>query len=379
MKVVIFFLFFLSILAIDAAEYDLKKTLIDQLPPNQWIQIHEQKKNDSVRFRRQNHGGCCFDTKRGRLILFGSNTHSKDWKNCLYFFDPVKREWTRSYSPDPKETYKVENGIPVAGAQADHPWATHTFGTVVYDSRRDEVVVACYPGHMRPDKWGKAVKHPWPPIEKHHTWVYRMAEKKWVPLPCDPVHFFPNSAAYDPDTSAVYGHKPGRIYGLSGTPRKWQLLAKGATVPGWGHDNCVYDAGQKKVVIFGSNKNTNHVAVFDPEKKQITQPKTAGVRPPADQHNPMAYAANVGKTVVLADRTKRKDNAEKDTTETWLYDLAKDQWTRIPTADLPFACGMNFNMAYDPSRKILLLVTGNSRRSTTVWALRIRLEEEKSE
>ena len=32
------------------------------------------------------------------------------------------------------------DGLPVAGDDGDHPWAMHTFGAVVYDTARDEMV-----------------------------------------------------------------------------------------------------------------------------------------------------------------------------------------------------------------------------------------------
>lgn len=345
------------------------------LEPNQWVKIHEQKKGDTVRFMRQAHGGSCFDTKRCRLVLFGSNTHSRDWKNNLFFFDPVKTEWTASYPEDPKGTYTVtEKGIPVAGKNNDHPWATHTFGTVVYDPKRDEMIVGCYPGHMRPDKWGKAVRHLWPSIKKHPTWTYRFAEKKWHALACKAVHFFPCSAAWDTDRNVMVAHRPGRIYELSGDPRQWKQVASGKTLPGWGHDNCVYDSKNKNVIIFGSNKNTNTIAVYDPAKKKVSVMPTPGPRPPRDQHNPMAFEPEAGVTVIVVDRTKKKDNAEKDTAETWLYDAAKDSWMKIKTATLPFACGMNYAMEYDPFHKVLLLVTGTYGRPTRVWALKVKSE-----
>ena len=65
---------------------------------------------------------------------------------------------------------------------------------------------------------------------------------------------------------------------------------------------------------------------------------------------------------------------EKQSAETWLYDLSEDSWSQIATATLPFGCGMNYNMEYDPHHKVLLLVTGSYGTSTTVRALRIDLK-----
>ena len=103
----------------------------------------------------------------------------------------------------------------------------------------------------------------------------------------------------------------------------------------------------------------------------ISKMPTPGTRPPKDQHNPMAFDPGIKMTVVMVDRTKKKDQAEKDTSETWCYDFGKDAWTQIKTAELPFPCGMNYTMEYDSFHKALLLVTGGYRSKTAVWALKI--------
>lgn len=348
------------------------QTLVD-LKPNAWLKFHEQKTGEPVVFMRQAHGGSCFDTKRNRVVLFGSNTHSKDWQNSPFFFDPVKCEWTQAYPEDKPATYTVnEEGLPVAGEKGDHPWATHTFGTLEYDSERDELVVPITDEHMRPDKWGSATKALWPKIKKHPTWVYSLEKGTWTALPCKPESFFPHSGTYSPDNKAVYCYRTGGIWELSGEPREWKNVAKGSFF-GW-HNNSVWDAKNKKMVIFGSNQNLNDVAVFDPADKSFKLMPTPGLRPPKDQHNPMAFYATLGQTVFLVDKTKQKDGADADTTETWCYDLAKDAWTQVPGATLPFACGMNFNMEYDPLHDCLLLVTGGyGGDKTKVWALKIDL------
>ena len=89
---------------------------------------------------------------------------------------------------------------------------------------------------------------------------------------------------------------------------------------------------------------------------------TTGLRPPPDQHNPMAFDPRIGRTVVVVDRA--------GAAEVWLYDLGRDAWQAVPTAVLPFACGMNYNLEYDPHHQVLLLVTGDYKRPTAVWALR---------
>ena len=122
------------------------------------------------------------------------------------------------------------------------------------------------------------------------------------------------------------------------------------------------------MVIFGQQENKNDIGVYFVSTKQVKCMPTVGSRPPKDQHNPMEFHPGLGKTVVLVDRTKQKDATNEDTTETWLYDLSADAWEQVKNATLPFACGMNYNMEYDPKHKVMLLVVGGS---VSVWALNL--------
>ena len=340
---------------------------VENLPPNRWIRIHEQTA-DSLTFRRQPHGGSCFDSKRGRLILFGSDTHGRDWTNSPLVFDVAKRNWSRAYPDDLRSTYEVnEDGLPVAGARGEHPWAMHTFGTVMYDSSRDEMIVACAQKHMIPGRFTDSVKDLWPKIRKFPTWTFDLATNGWRPLPCESVDFFPHSAAFDTDRNVVLGYRSDGIYELTGQPRTWKRLTKTVFLGGW-HSNCVFDSGHKALVVFGTNTNSNNIEVFYPADGKHQVMPTRGTRPPKDQHNPMAFNASIGKTVVVVDH---KLDDRQTVAETWLYDLSRDAWTQLTTATLPFGCGMNYNLEYDQRHDQMLLVTGGYRQTTTGWAMRI--------
>jgi hypothetical protein len=343
------------------------------LEPNRWVKIHEQKRGDAVFFRRQEHGGSCFDAKRGRLVLFGSNTHGGEWLNSPRIFDPVALSWTQPYPDDDFKTYAVTtDGLPVAGEKGNHPWTTHTFGAVVYDAARDEMVVCCAPEHMVPGRFTNVMADLWPKVKRHPTWTFSLATQTWTPLPCRPVSFFPHCAVYDSDRKVVVGLKPDGVYELAGEPREWtRVVSKGLF--GY-HTNAAYDAREKAVVVFGSNENANDVAVYRPAAKTYVLMPTSGVRPPKDQHAPMAFDPHLGKTVVVVDRVLEAATSSRPTkaqAETWLYDLAADAWTPVPGATLPFACGMNYNMEYDPRHQMLLLVTGGGAQPPAVWSLRL--------
>lgn len=340
------------------------------LAPSQslhWFKLHEQTDDDDVVFRRQAHGGSCFDAKRGRLVLFGSDTHGRDWTNSPLFFDVLTRKWSRNYSNDDRATYAVtENGIPVAGADGNHPWAMHTFGTVVYDASRDEMIVVCAQKHMVPGRFTDSVKDLWPQIKTFPTWTYSLKSNAWRALPCKAIDFFPHSAAFDAARNVVLGYRPDGIYELSGEPRAWKRLTRTVFLGGW-HSNCAFDSRHKALVVFGTNTNNNDVEVFYPATgRHVLQP-TEGIRPAKDQHNPMAFHPEMGRTVVVVDR---KLDDSRIVAETWLYDLGEDSWLELKGAVLPFGCGMNYNLEYDSHRKQMLLVSGTNGRSTTVWALR---------
>ena len=342
----------------------------EEFPPGRWVLVHRQRPADEVRFRRQAHGGSCLDVHRDRLILFGSDTHGRDWTNSPLCFDLKRRRWYRLYPNDPFQTYTVTpEGIPVAGRGGNHPWAMHTFGAVVYDSARQEMIVASAPRHMVPGRFTDKMRELWPRVKRFPTWVLDCRTDRWRPLPCEPVNFFPHSIAYDSHRKAVLGFRPNGIFRLGGEPRRWERLTGRVFLRGW-HNNCVYDSKHQALVVFGKHTNSNQVEVYHVAEGRHRVVPVRGDGPRPDQHNPMAFHQALGKTVVLVDYPGRSKN-DPGRTETWLFDLAEDRWSRVASAVLPFPCGMNYNMEYDPRRKLLWLVTGGYRQATCVWALRL--------
>ncbi|MEE8334216.1 MAG: hypothetical protein V3R85_10235 [Alphaproteobacteria bacterium] len=341
------------------------------LPTGIWTEIHQQKPNDKVRFRRQPHGGSAFDTRRGRLVLFGSDTHGKNWANSPLFFDLASLEWKRLYPNDHRGTYRVnDNGVPVAGRDGVHPWAMHSFGAVEYDPARDEIIVSSHPGHMVPGRFTNAVAGLWGLIRHHPTWILSLETGRWTPLPRKSVSFFPYATAFDTDRGVVIGYRNNGIYELGGKTRSWRRVKKKGLF-GW-HNNAVYDSRHKALVVFGTNRNSNAIVVYRPDTGEHQMMRTPRPRPPRDQHAPMAYHPIIDRTVVLVDFKPSWLKQPYWTTHTWLYDLGKDAWTPAKSALLPFPAGMNYNMAYDPGHELLLLVANRPNRPTTVWALRLK-------
>lgn len=346
--------------------------ILVSMESNKWIKLHEQKQGDKVRFRMQEHGGSCFDTKRCRFVLFGSNTHGKDWTNTPLIFDVVAGEWSSVYPSDSKETYTTNAaGLPVAGPNGDHPWAMHTFGTMNYDPDRDEMVVAIADTHMVPGRFTDALKGIWGKVKRHPTWTFHFSDNTWAPLECEAVNFFPYCSAWDSDRKVVVGYGGPGIWELGGEPRTWKKI-EGKSLMGW-HDNAVYDSRNKAVVVFGSHENSNDIVIYRPSNGEHKKMPTPGDRPPKDQHNPMCFDPVSGRTVVLVDHILDAET-RKAQAETWLYDLATDSWKQMKTATLPFALGMNYCMEYDPRHNVCLLMAqapaGNST-AITMFALKV--------
>lgn len=343
------------------------------IPVGKWTEIHRQNSGDKVRFRRQPHGGSAFDSRRGRLVLFGSDTHGKDWTNSPLIFDLARLEWQRLYPNDDRDTYGVNSqGIPVAGLFGNHPWAMHTFGAVEYDAVRDEIIVSSHPGHMTPKRFTNAVSGLWKRIRRHPTWVLSPGTGRWTWLPGKSVSFFPYTTAFDTDRGVVIGYRDSGIFELNAKTRAWRRIKKRGLF-GY-HNNAAYDSRHKALIVFGTNRNSNAIVVYRPGTGEHRKMPTRGLRPPKDQHAPMAYHPGIDRTVVLVDTKSSgaKNKKRRWSTYTWLYDLGKDAWTKSKSDPLPFRLRMNYNMAYDPGHRLLLLVANPRHQPTTVWALRLQ-------
>jgi hypothetical protein len=341
------------------------------LPRGRWRRIHEQAPGDAVRFRRQLHGGATFDSRRRRIVLFGSDEHGEDWTNAPLFFNVAALRWSRPYPDDDPSTYRVDRfGLPVAGANGDHPWAMHTYGAVTYHAAEDAVYVSIYPEHLQPGRFSNALAHVWTDVKRHPTWVLDLASQAWKPLGVPAVHFFPYATTYDADRRLIVGYRADGVYELRPRPIGWSQVAAPGLL-GY-HNNAVYDSKHRALVVFGGNEISNDIVVYEPAAKRHRRMATPGSRPPRAQYRPMAFHAALGQTAIVFDSPAEVPALPgPGTADTWLYDLGRDAWTRIEEARLPFRVGMNYNMVYDSSAALLLLVVGDAATPTSVWGLRL--------
>lgn len=343
--------------------YSLGSTGYQSLPKNRWLKIHQQKSGDALRFVRQAHAGSSFDSARGRLLIFGSDTHAKNWDNVLYAFDLKTLRWSESYEADSPDTYTVNSvGVPVAGDGQRHPWAMHTFGAIEYDASRDQLVVASYPGHLAPNNYGKRLASVWSKIQNHPTWIYDFKKKEWLFHVNDKdIHFFPYSIAYDSHRRVVTGFRPNGVFEWRGKDKKWVKVAKKAYAQ-W-HTNVAYDSLNQQFVLYGGNEMTGDTYIYQAGNNAIQKMPKSRVRPPAGQSVPLVFHQKLGKVVALIDADGHS--------QTWLYDSAINYWERAELADFPYEIGMNYSLIYDSQNNLLVLVSSPIHEETAVWVLKL--------
>ena len=74
---------------------------------------------------------------------------------------PVRGQRTRTNARTRKGPRKT-----VAGKKGDHPWAVHTFGSVVYAADRDEMIVPIFDDHLVPGRFTDVFKELWPKVKR---------------------------------------------------------------------------------------------------------------------------------------------------------------------------------------------------------------------
>lgn len=342
------------------------------LKPNTWSLLAQPAQAD---WRRQSHAGIAYDSKRGRLLIFGSNTHGLDWDNAVHEFDPVTARWETHYPRAAKESYRADAaGRAIAGSGRLLPWAMHTYDSIVYDPKLDAIVVSAVPEH-------NPIRKSLPEATIHPTWLYDLETRQWrifandgKPYP----KFFAAASAYDPDRDVIAAYKWG-MWEIGPERGEWKK-ASGESHHAM-HYTMDYDAGHRKFVVFGDQRNSDAVWTYAPGARageRGTWERKQGTSCPAGQHFPVAYDSERGVFLLVVDnipytvdaKGRRKRAGRADSSSTFVYDLGRDRCTRLPGADLP-PLGMNYMMAYDRYHRVFLLVTGNHARPAAVWALRL--------
>jgi hypothetical protein len=339
------------------------------LPTNQWIKYHEEQPDD---WSRQGHAGMAFDTKRGTLLIFGSDTHGENWDNSVHEFDPRRKRWETHQPPADPKTYRTDAfGAPLAGATSPMPWAMHTYDAIEYHPVLDALVVMSTTEHT---PGGAAVRS----IKRQPTWIYDLSTRQWRQFDngerASP-SFFAGSSAFDEARGLIVAYRHG-VWELDTAAGVWRQAS--AERHHEMHHTMVYDRRRRALFVFGDYRPTNKVWRYQPgaaagEKGHWTLHQPKGDACPAGSIIPAAYAADQDVFVLVVDGAQPDSASEggKGSATTCLYDPDSDTYTKLPAADLP-KIGMNFMMAWDPAHQVVFLLTGDWRGPVTVWAMKPR-------
>jgi hypothetical protein len=335
------------------------------LPANQWVVFAAPQ---DLAWRRQGHGSAAYDSKRGTLLLFGSNTHGENWDNSVHEFDPATKEWSTHYPEAARATYRADaDGNRIAGPPDRLlPWAMHSYDNVLYDPKLDALVVTAM-------DWHNPIANELPTATVNPTWVYDLSTHVWRPLgntPASRLTVFGGASAYDSgrDTLLAYGDNGATLamFELGPARDKWVEVAPAKHQI---HFNMDYDDRRGVMAVFGDWGDSSKVWIYRPGKAPgkmglWEERVPEGDKCPAGQTFPVAFDKRAG-VFLLVPRGV-----------TCVYDPDANRYTILPEAKIPPLAepyAMNYNMIYDERHGVFLVVTGEWQSPAVVWALRLDL------
>jgi hypothetical protein len=340
---------------------------LSDIPANEWIKLYQPLQLD---WRRQGHSGMAFDSRRRRLILFGSDTHNRNWDNRVHIFDLTTRRWSSPLPEYGKETYRKDaQGNLIAGPEDQPiPVAMHTFDSLVYDPKLDSLIVVGQPAHNPAIRSIKGIR-------TNPAWRFDLATKSWHLFPNDssnPPSLFGGSLAYDRKRDTLVAYKHG-IWEMGPDRTTWQKTTRESHHEI--HHNMEFDTKHGYLVVFGDYSKTNTVWIYHPNPVpgmagSWEQRSPTGSAPPPGETLPVAYDEDNGLFLLAADESYKKKKNLRGPAQTYIYDSSKNHYYHLPKAKLP-VLGMNYMMTYDTTEKVFLLVTGDWKVTPTVWALRL--------
>ena len=347
------------------AEEQLDNSLfLLNLPANRWVKYHELKGGD---WWRKGHAGLAYDSTRGSLLVFGSDTHGEDWDNVVHEFILRQREWVHHGVNAHPDTYHINSeGYPVAGDMNLAPWAMHTYDGVDYDPVLDALVVVASPDHNPIVK-----KRPAP--QSHPVWIFHLKTKKWSIFENKhgPGRFFGAAIAYDDADNNLFFCKSG-LWVLNLTKEKLERIDKAANCL---HRTMAFDSWRRNINIFGSYRGTSNVSRFNidlysEESENWEELTPKGDHCPPYSKVPVAFDEKAGVFLLVVDDPKSTIEKKPETATTFIYDPGTNTYKKLNDTKLP-AAGMNFMMAWDKIHEVFFLLTGNLEDGISVWALRL--------
>ena len=333
---------------------------------------------------RPNHGGSALDVKRRQILMFGADTHFRDWNNAVTAFDLRSQTWIRHYRPSPRYAMRADaSGNRISGINRVLPWPMHTYDGVVYHPGIDALVVAAAPLHSL-----KAV----PNGRFDPTWIYDLTTRRWRmgPITGDSMpRFFGGTAVYDSrrDTIFSFNTVSARFIQLPiGKEAQYfvpELFELGIDLGEWrkvsdaprrpvGRSNAEFDSRRDEIVVFAPNAFVHRIRVYahdQPRRTSGTWRTHRFSNEGCDSDALFAVAHDgEGRFLMLPGRGRSKGNL------TCVYDKERNIVVPVNSAVLPYL-GMNFNLHYDPASRLFVLVSGRSLHGARASVRLIKLDQ----
>ncbi|GMR05602.1 MAG: hypothetical protein BMS9Abin25_0177 [Gammaproteobacteria bacterium] len=334
------------------------------LPPNRWVRYHELKSGD---WWRKGHAGLAYDSTRGSLLVFGSDTHGDDWDNVVHEFSIRRREWVHHGVNANPSSYRINSeGYPVAGNMDLVPWAMHTYDGVDYDRVLDALVIVASPDH---NPIGKKLPAP----QSHPIWIFKLKTKKWSIFDGKqgPRRYFGAATAYDEENNNLFICKSG-LWVLNLKKEKVERIGK---APNCLHRTMVFDSWRRNINIFGSYRGTSNISRLHPGSFPEGSENWEEITPEGDYSPPyskvpVAFDEKTGVFLLVVDDPKSPAKKKPGAATTFIYDPETNTYRKLKDTKIP-AVGMNFMMTWDKIHGVFFLLTGNPEDGISVWVLRL--------
>lgn len=337
------------------------------LPLHTWVKLTPLKETPpSPRLGYE--GACVWDSAHQRLIRYGGHNQGGggEQNSEIWTFDPRTATW------ELKETNTSPPGI-CCGQQN------------VFDPRLKRYVRFPAFSASHGWQWMREVY-----LNDASVWTYDLAENTWRAMrPIPTVSPKPlRCAAWDAEHQVIvmFGGEGSREGTCVYDPwtNTWTRMNPALEPEHRSGGNMAYDARAKLHVLFGSQFDKD-LDTWAYELRTNTwrklQPKTS---PPTNKNDAvLTYDASAGKIVCIVKQTVGEEEDAKSQLETWTFDLAQNQWTKLAPQREPDSSGSRARqLQYATQLGVSLLENRPSNSSGNgeqqIWALKLSPSESKT-
>ncbi len=330
-----------------------------RLPLGQWMPIPTTGSPPRKAF----HGTMVVDPDRDLLFVLGADTHYEDYDNSVYRLDLVTLRWSRDYSPDPVDDYRVTpDGYTLT--EAGRPWAMHTFDTVDYDPVSRAILMVAFPAHeylaherlkVDPGRLARPV------------WYYHPDQRGWeLRKLADTPQLFAKAMAWHAAREEMIATTSYDTWHLDPRRNRWRRQDVRGPY-GW-HLKMVYDPTASRVLSYGANGGSDVLWAYDADRVSWSRIATDRQAPPGEGAA-LAFAPNTDRMLYLAPIGPSQYANPSGNSEAWVFHGGAASWHRL-AGPVPPVFGINYHINHEPRRGLVLYGERDPKGLLALWAFR---------